>query len=164
MEKHWNTRVILMPTLSSLVALEVIMMPPVMTKLASWELCFQWRTLMQMDVTTHVLVRLITLRINTHTLFFHGITSKHFIRISMIRFFLIWLFQVAFLIFSITFFSPYFLLVCFYCSLWLYFSQGTSEVFGITVNWCRVAISNDKLTQWVPSLFCVSFLISFFLK
>ena len=38
-----------------------------------------------------------------------------------------------------------------------------ADDYGI-VNWCRVAISNDKSTQWVPSLFCVSFLISFFLK
>ena len=55
---------------------------------------------------------------------------------------------------SLSFLLTFFWLVC-YCSLW---------VFRTIVNWCRVAISNDKSTEWVPSLFCVSFLVSFFLK
>ena len=65
-------------------------------------------------------------------------------------------------ILSVVIFSPYFLLVGLLLRLWLYFCQGTGYIFRIIVNWCRVAISNDKSTQWVPSLFCVSFLIYFY--
>ena len=73
-------------------------------------------------------------------------------------FFKILLIQVTFLIFfsitnSLSFLLIFFKLVC-YCSMWLYFSQGI-------VNSDRVAISSDKSTQWVPSIFC-SFLIPFY--
>ena len=72
-----------------------------------------------------------------------------------------WLSLYSFL--SLSFLLTFFRLVC-YCSMWLYFSQETIEVFRIIVNWCRVAVSNDKSIWWVPSLFCVSFLTYFFFK
>ena len=46
---------------------------------------------------------------------------------------------------SLSFLMTFFWLICF-CSLWLYFSTGIIQVFRITVNWCRVAVSNDKST------------------
>ena len=44
--------------------------------------------------------------------------------------------------------------------LWLHGLYGLHGPHCL-LNWYRVAISNDKSTSWVPSLFCVSFLIFF---
>ena len=44
--------------------------------------------------------------------------------------------------------------------LWLHGLYGLHGPYCL-LNWYRVAISNDKSTSWVPSLFCVSFLIFF---
>ena len=91
---------------------------------------------------------------------------RKLLSLSWDLFFKILLFQVTFLIFfSIAIFSPYiFRLVC-YCSMQLCCSQGTTEIFRIIVNWCRVAVSDDKSTLWLPSFFVfIFFLIYFFLK
>ena len=58
--------------------------------------------------------------------------------------------------FSFSFSSFYFK------SMWLCFSQWTSEVFKIIVNWYRVAVSNNKSTKWVPYFLCLFFY--FFVK
>ena len=62
---------------------------------------------------------------------------------------------------SIAIFSPYFLLVGL---LLQYVSLGNWLSIREFVNWCRVAISNDKSTSWVPSLFVVVIFYSPFLK
>ena len=97
-----------------------------------------------------------------------GLTGENITRkllsLSLGLFFRILLFQVPFCIsFSVAVFSLYFLLVGLLLQ-WLYFSPGNYVRFSCIVIGCRVAVSNDKSTKWVPPLFCVSFLISFFFK
>ena len=98
-----------------------------------------------------------------------GLTGENITRkllsLSLDLFFKILLFQVSFFIFfSITGFSPYFLLVGLLLQYVALFQSLELVKVSVIVNWCRVAVSNDKSTQWVPSLFCASFLIPFFLK
>ena len=64
------------------------------------------------------------------------------------------LYSVLFLLFLLTFF---WLIVIAACGLMWLFSPGFLLSFSAyIINWCRVAVSNDNSTLWVPSLFCVS--------
>ena len=59
----------------------------------------------------------------------------------------------SFLSLSFLLFSGWFVIaVCSSISV-----QGTILVFRTIVNWCRVSISNDKSTEWAPSLFVFLF-------
>ena len=61
--------------------------------------------------------------------------------------------------YSLTHFSPYFLLVGL---LLQYLSLFWSRLsIRECVNWCRVAISNENSTLWMPSLLCCTFFIFF---